>query len=425
MQDFSKMSAEQLLEQKKIIAEQYSEFKARNLKLDMSRGKPGAEQLDLSLPMLDAVSSSAVLKTENGTDVRNYGVLDGIEEAKVLFSDLIDVATDEIIIMGSSSLTIMFDTVSRAMSHGVLGSDRPWNKEEKVKFLCPVPGYDRHFTITEFFGIEMINIPMDENGPDMDMVEKLVSSDPAIKGIWCVPKYSNPSGGVYSEEVVKRFAALKPAAKDFRIFWDNAYCVHYVYKNVEITNILEECKKNGTEDMVFIFGSTSKLTFPGAGVGFFAASKNNINFVKKQISAQAIGWDKINMLRHVYFFKNKDGVLAHMENHAKLLRPRFDAVLNTFESELGGKGLGTWIKADGGYFITYVAPNGCAKRIVELCKEAGVVLTGAGATHPYGKDPDDSMIRIAPSFPSVEELQTAVSLFCICVKLAAVEKFLG
>lgn len=425
MINYQSMSKDQLKVEKENLEKAYAEFKARGLKLDMSRGKPGEEQLSLSVPMLDVLNSQSDLRSITGADCRNYGLLDGIDEAKALFADLIGVAKNEIIIEGSSSLTIMFDTVSKAVTHGVLGSEKPWGKYDKVKFLCPVPGYDRHFSITEFFGIEMINVPMDDNGPDMDMVEKLVASDETIKGMWCVPKYSNPQGGTYSDEVVRRLAAMKPAAKDFRIFWDNAYAVHYVYKDTQLLNILDECKKAGNPDMVFVFGSTSKITFPGAGVAFIASSADNINFIKKQIAAQAISWDKLNMLRHVRFFKNKEGILAHMDKHAEVLRPRFDAVLNAFETELAGRGVGTWLKPDGGYFITYTALTNCAKRIVALCKEAGVVLTDAGATHPYGKDPDDAMIRIAPSLPSAEELSRAVELFCICVRLASVEKLLA
>lgn len=425
MVNYQSMTRDQLVAEKAKLETAYADFKAKGLKLNMARGKPGEEQLSLSLPMLDVLNSKSSFKSVTGDDCRNYGVLDGIDEAKTLFADVMGVGKDEIIVEGSSSLTIMFDTVSKAMTHGVLGSEKPWGKYDKVKFLCPVPGYDRHFAITEFFGIEMINVPMDDNGPDMDMVEKLVAADETIKGIWCVPKYSNPQGGTYSDEVVRRFANLKPAAKDFRIFWDNAYAVHYVYKDTQLLNIIDECKKAGNPNMVFMFGSTSKITFPGAGVAFICSSADNINFIKKQINAQAISWDKLNMLRHVRFFENKAGLLAHMDKHAAVLRPRFDAVLNAFEKELGDLGVGSWLKPDGGYFITYTTLNGCAKRVVALCKEAGVVLTGAGATHPYNNNPDDNMIRIAPSLPSAAELSQAVELFCISVKLASVEKLLA
>lgn len=425
MTAYQSMTTQQLQTEHQSLLKQYEAFKARGLKLDMSRGKPSGEQLALSLPMLDVLNSKSAMKAEDGTDCRNYGLLDGIPEAKRLFAELLEVSPGELIVEGSSSLTIMFDTVSRAITHGVLGSEKPWGKYEKVRFLCPVPGYDRHFTITEFFGIEMISVEMNEEGPDMDEVERLVSSDETIKGIWCVPKYSNPLGGTYSEETVRRLAALKPAAKDFRIFWDNAYCVHYVYKDVPVLNILQACKEAGNPNMPFIFASTSKLTFPGAGVAVFAASEQNVAFVKKQISAQAIGWDKMNMLRHARFFGDKQGILEHMKKHAQVLRPRFDAVLDAFETELKDLGVGSWVKPDGGYFITYTTLDGCARRVVSLCKEAGVVLTNAGATHPYGRDPRDRMIRIAPSYPSLEELKLAVELFCLCVRLASVEKLLA
>ncbi len=425
MATYQSMTKAELQTEKASLQAEFDRFKAQGLKLDMSRGKPGSEQLALSMPMLDVLNSQSVIKADDGTDCRNYGVLDGIPEAKKLFAELLEISPKELIVEGSSSLTIMFDTVSKGMTHGVLGSDKPWGKYEKIKFLCPVPGYDRHFAITEFFGVEMINIEMNEEGPDMDTIEKLVAADETIKGIWCVPKYSNPLGGTYSDATVKRLAALKPAAKDFRIFWDNAYCVHFVYKDVPVLNILEECKKAGNPNMPFIFASTSKLTFPGAGVAVMAASEENIAFIKKQISAQAIGWDKMNMLRHVRFFKNKQGILDHMKKHADVLRPRFDAVIKAFETELAGKGVGSWIKPNGGYFITYTTMDGCAKRVVALCKEAGVVLTNAGATHPYGKDPKDAKIRIAPSYPGADELKTAASLFCLCVRLASVEKLLG
>ena len=424
MKNYNTMTGPELQEELKAVQAAYDEFKARGLKLDMSRGKPGDEQLRLSLPMLDVLTSESVLKAEDGTDVRNYGVLDGIPEAKKLFADLLGVSPSEVIVEGSSSLTIMFDTVSKAYTHGVLGSEKPWMAYDRPKFLCPVPGYDRHFTITEFYNFDMINVPMNEDGPDMDIVEKLVAEDESVKGIWCVPKYSNPSGSTYSDEVVRRFAKMKTAAKDFRIFWDNAYAVHYIYENDPLLNILNECKKAGNPDRIFMFASTSKITFPGAGVAVIAASEDNINFIKKQINAQAISWDKMNMLRHVRFFKNVDGILAQMAKHAAVLRPRFEAVVSAFDKELGPRGVGSWIKPNGGYFVTYFTPDNCAKRVVGLCKEAGVVLTGAGATHPYNKDPKDNTIRIAPSYPSTEELTTAVELFCICVRLASLEALL-
>jgi len=390
----------------------------------MARGKPGAEQLELSRPLLDVLNSESDCITESGVDCRNYGELLGIPEARKLFGDYMGVAPEETIVVGSSSLTFMYDCMSRAMLLGVLGGDRPWHKYDKVKFLCPVPGYDRHFAICEALGIEMVNIPLTEWGPDMDLVERLVAEDETVKGIWCVPKYTNPLGGSYSDEAVHRLAALKPAAKDFRIFWDNAYAAHYVYEDTPVLNILDECKKAGNPNMVYLFGSTSKITLPGAGVAFFAASMANVDFFAKQLGAQSISWDKMNMLRHVRFFKNADGIRAQLDKHAAILRPKFDAVLSALETELGGSGVGTWIKPKGGYFVTYISLPGCAKRIVSLCKEAGVVLTDAGATHPYHKDPDDSYIRLAPSFPTPEDLSTAMVVFCLAAKLAAVEKML-
>lgn len=425
MKNYTTLSKAELQEELTAVQAAYEEFKARGLKLDMSRGKPGEEQLALSLPMLDVLTSESVLKSEDGTDCRNYGGLDGIVEAKQLFADLLGVSPKEVIVEGMSSLTIMFDTISKAYTHGVLGSKKPWMAYGRPKFLCPVPGYDRHFSITEFYDFDMINVPMDEDGPDMDFVEKLVAEDEAIKGIWCVPKYSNPSGSTYSDEVVRRLANMKTAADDFRIFWDNAYAVHYIYSNDPLLNIMDECKKAGNADRPFIFASTSKITFPGSGVAVIAASEDNVAFIKKQINNQAISWDKMNMLRHVRFFKDVDGILDQMAKHAEVLRPRFDAVVKAFERELGPRGVGTWIKPNGGYFVTYFTMDGCAKRVVGLCKDAGVVLTGAGATHPYKKDPKDNTIRIAPSFPSTEELTLAVELFNICVRLASLETLLA
>ncbi len=419
------MNETQLKEFKSACEKEYNDFKALNLKLDMSRGKPSKDQLDLSMGMFDCLTSKDAIATENGVDCRNYGILDGIPEAKEMFAKMLGVGTDEIIIYGNASLTAMFDTVSKAMTHGIMG-ETPWSKLEKVKFLCPVPGYDRHFGICETFGIEMINVPMDENGPDMDMVEKLVSEDDAVKGIWCVPQYSNPAGICYSDEVVRRFANLKPKAKDFRIFWDNAYTIHHLVDNPKhILNILDECKKAGNPDMVYIFGSTSKVTFPGAGVAAMGASKANIDSIKKVLGMQTIGFDKINQLRHVKYFGSFEGMVEHMKKHAAILKPKFDTVINMLEKEIAPLGIGSWVRPEGGYFISFDSLNGCAKRIVQLCKEAGVVLTGAGATYPYGKDPEDKNIRIAPSFPPVSELETAMKLFCICVKLASAEKLLA
>ncbi len=425
MKTYTEMSKEELLALKGDLEKQYEDAKALNLALDMSRGKPAAAQLDLSMPMMSLLNQDSVLKAENGTDCRNYGVLDGIPEAKKLMADMVGAKPENVIVYGNSSLNIMYDTIVRSMLHGVLGST-PWCKLDKVKFLCPVPGYDRHFAITESFGIEMISIPMTENGPDMDMVEKYVQEDETVKGIWCVPKYSNPQGISYSDETVRRFAALKPAAKDFRIFWDNAYCVHHIYeeKQDEILNILEECEKAGNPDMVYQFASTSKVTFPGSGVAAISTSTANIADIKKYLTLQTIGHDKINQLRHVKFLKDVNGIKAHMKKQADIIRPKFEAVLEVLDKELGGLGIATWTKPNGGYFISFETLDGCAKAVVGKCKEAGVVMTGAGATFPYGKDPKDSNIRIAPTLPTPEELSKAADLFVLCVKLVSVEKLL-
>jgi DNA-binding transcriptional MocR family regulator len=377
------------------------------------------------MPMLDAINSGSDMNTLLGNDTRNYGDWDGIGECRYLLADMMGVKKDNVIVCGNSSLNIMYDTVMRSMLMGVNGST-PWCKLDKVKFLCPVPGYDRHFRITELFGIEMINIPLHEDGPDMDLVEQYVNGDEAVKGIWCVPKYSNPTGISYSDEVVRRFANLKPKAEDFRIYWDNAYCIHHIYEDVqdEILNILEECEKAGNPDMVYMFASTSKISFPGSGVSAIATSQANMDYIKKFMTTQIIGHDKINQLRHARFFKDIDGLKAHMKKHADILRPKFEAVLRILDEELTGLEIGSWIAPRGGYFISFDAMPGCAKSIVAKCKALGVVLTGAGATYPYGKDPLDSNIRIAPSFPTVEEMEEATKIFTLCVKLAAVEKLL-
>ncbi|MBO5279271.1 MAG: aminotransferase class I/II-fold pyridoxal phosphate-dependent enzyme [Lachnospiraceae bacterium] len=424
MKAYQQMTKDELLTLKEELEKSYKEAKEKGLKLDMSRGKPETAQLELGMELLDAVNSKSDLKTEGGVDCRNYGVLDGIPEAKQLMADMMGTTPEHVIIYGNASLTIMYDTISRSYTHGVMGST-PWCKLDKVKFLCPVPGYDRHFAITERFGIEMINIPMTEAGPDMDMVEKLVSEDEAVKGIWCVPMYSNPQGICYSDETVKRMAALKPAAKDFRIFWDNAYVIHHLYdEHTELLDIISECEKAGNPDMVYEFASTSKVSFAGAGIAALAASRANLEDIKKQMTIQTIGYDKINQLRHVRYYKNIDGLKAHMKKHAAIMRPKFEAVLAVLEKELGGLGIGSWIAPKGGYFISFDAMEGCAKVIVDKCKEAGVILTKAGATFPYGKDPKDSNIRIAPSFPTPEEMAQAANLFVLCVKLVSVEKLL-
>ena len=404
----------------------YKEYQAKDLKLNMARGKPCVEQLNLSMGMMDVLSGSSDLTCDDGTDCRNYGVLDGIHEAKVLLADMMEVGIDNIIIYGNSSLNVMYDTIARSMTHGVMGST-PWSKLDKVKFLCPVPGYDRHFKITEYFGIEMINVPMTENGPDMDMVERLVREDEAIKGIWCVPKYSNPQGYSYSDETVRRFARLEPKANDFRIYWDNAYTIHHLYddKQDELVEILAECKKAGNPDMVYKFASTSKISFPGSGVSVLASSLNNLEDIKKQLGIQTIGHDKVNQLRHVRYFGDINGMKEHMRKHADILRPKFEAVIEILERELGGLGIGTWTKPNGGYFISFDSLEGCAKDIVARCKKAGVEMTGAGATYPYGKDPLDSNIRIAPSYPPIADLVVAAELFALCVKLSSIEKLLS
>jgi DNA-binding transcriptional MocR family regulator len=425
MKAYKNMSREELLTLKASLEEAFKTEEAKGLSLNMARGKPGGDQLALSMPMLDEINSGSDMNTLLGNDTRNYGDWDGIGECRYLLADMMGVKKDNVIVCGNSSLNIMYDTVMRSMLMGVNGST-PWCKLDKVKFLCPVPGYDRHFRITELFGIEMINIPLHEDGPDMDLVEQYVNGDEAVKGIWCVPKYSNPTGISYSDEVVRRFANLKPKAEDFRIYWDNAYCIHHIYEDVqdEILNILEECEKAGNPDMVYMFASTSKISFPGSGVSAIATSQANMDYIKKFMTTQIIGHDKINQLRHARFFKNIDGLKAHMKKHADILRPKFEAVLRILDEELTGLEIGSWIAPRGGYFISFDAMPGCAKSIVAKCKELGVVLTGAGATYPYGKDPLDSNIRIAPSFPTVEEMEEATKIFTLCVKLAAVEKLL-
>lgn len=425
MTAYKDMTKEQLMQEKSELVKKYEEIKGYGLSLDMSRGKPGKEQLDITLPMMDVLASSSDYKCENGMDVRNYGVMDGIPEMKRLLVELLGYKAEQMILYGNSSLNVMYDTVARSMLFGVQGCT-PWCKLDKVKFLCPVPGYDRHFAITQQFNIEMINIPLREDGPDMDMVEELVSKDEAIKGIWCVPKYSNPTGVTYSDEVVKRFAALKPAAKDFRIFWDNAYAIHHLYEDNqdELLNLGEECEKAGNPNIYYEFCSTSKVTFPGSGVAALISSIENIQEIKKELTIQTIGHDKVNQLRHVRFFQNADGVKAHMMRHADIIRPKFETVLDMLEKELAPLKIATWTVPKGGYFISLDTMEGCAKKVVEKCKEAGVVMTSAGATYPYGKDPKDSNIRIAPTFPSASELAKAAEVFILCVKLVSVDKLL-
>ena len=426
MSGYKEMSKEQLLHEKDMLEQKFKEVQDRNLKLDMSRGKPAAAQLNLSNGMMDVLNSTSDMVCESGVDCRNYGVMDGIPEARKLLADMSEVPEKNILIYGNSSLNVMFDTVARAMVMGVCGHT-PWSKLDKpVKFLCPVPGYDRHFGITEFFGIEMINVPLLPTGPDMDMVEELVSSDPYIKGIWCVPKYSNPTGISYSDETVLRFAHLKPAAPDFRIFWDNAYSIHHLYDDDQdvILELLSECEKAGNPDLVYKFISTSKVSFPGSGIAAMAASEANLADARRYMNYQTIGHDKLNQLRHVRFFKDMDGMHEHMRKHAAILRPKFEAVISVLDKELGGLEIGSWSRPKGGYFISFDAMPGCAKAIVAKAKEAGVIMTKAGATYPYGKDPQDSNIRIAPSFPTPEELAAAAEVFVLSVKLVSIDKIL-
>lgn len=425
MKKYTEMTKEELIQERDSLEEIYRQYKYEAMSLNMARGKPSPAQLDLSMGMMDVLNSETDLSCEDGTDCRNYGVLEGIPEAKELMADIMEVNPANIIIFGNSSLNVMYDCISRSYTHGVMGST-PWCKLPKVKWLCVVPGYDRHFMITQHFGFEMINIPMLPTGPDMDLVERLVSSDDAIKGIWCVPKYSNPTGNSYSDETVRRFARLEPAAADFRIYWDNAYTVHHLYEDHQdhLIEILAECKRAGNPDMVYKFASTSKISFPGSGIAMMAASLNNLEDIKKTLTFQTIGHDKVNQLRHVRFFKDIHGICEHMKLHADILRPKFEIVEAMLEKELGGLGIATWTKPYGGYFISFDAMPGCAKKIVSLAKKAGVVLTKAGATFPYGIDPKDSNIRIAPSFPGKEEIRNAMNVFTVCVKLATVKKLL-
>ena len=427
MKTYAEMSKEELLKEKESLEQQFKEVEAKGLNLNMARGKPSEAQLNLSNGLMDVLNSDSYFNDETGTDCRNYGIGEGIPEAKRLMGAMSEVDPDDMIIFGNSSLNIMFDTVARSYSHGVCGNT-PWCKLDNWKFLCPVPGYDRHFRITEFFGAEMINIPMTPDGPDMDLVEKYVNNDPSVKGIWCVPKYSNPQGYSYSDETVRRFAALTPAAPDFRIYWDNAYSIHHLYDDVAhqdvILEILDECRAAGHPDIVYKFISTSKVTFPGSGLAALASSKTNLDDIRKYMSVQTIGHDKLNQLRHVRFFGNMANMQAHMSRHAAILRPKFEAVEEIFERELGGLGIGSWTKPNGGYFISFDSLDGCAKAIVAKCSDAGVKLTPAGATFPYGKDPHDSNIRIAPSFPPLEELKVAADVFTMAVRLVSIDKLL-
>lgn len=427
MKKFSELKKEELIELRNRLEKEINGLKALKLNLDMSRGKPCKEQLDLSMDLMSVLDKDSNLICRDGIDCRNYGGLGGIEEARELLASFMENKVENILIYGNSSLNVMYTIVMQAYVFGVMGHT-PWRKLDKVKFLCPTPGYDRHFAICEEFGIEMINVPMSETGPDMDMIERLVANDESIKGIWCVPKYSNPDGYTYSDDTVKRFARLKPKASDFRIFWDNAYTVHHLYEEPEkrdyIIEILGECEKNGNEDIVYKFASTSKICFPGSGIASLATSNNNIKDIMSHFKYQTIGYDKVNELRHVKYFKNLDGIKAHMKQHADILRPKFELVLNTFEKELSPIDGIRWTKPHGGYFVSFYGLKGTAKEIVSKCKELGVKLTDAGAAYPYHKDPDDSNIRIAPSYPGIKDLEQALNVFTTVVKIVSIDKML-
>lgn len=423
MPTFASLTKDELRSKLAALKTDYATYAARGLQLDMSRGKPCTEQLELTMELSDCVNARTGALALNKFDTRNYGLIDGIPEAKKLFGDMLGMPADNIIVGGNSSLNLMFDYIAQAYATGICGNT-PWCKLPEVKFLCPVPGYDRHFAITEHFGITMLNIPMTPTGPDMDLVEDLVR-DPAVKGIWCVPMYSNPDGITYSDETVRRFAALKPAAADFRILWDNAYGVHHLTDTPDtLLNLFEESKAVGNQDIAIYFTSTSKISFPGSGVAALGASDANIADILKRMTVQTIGFDKQNMLRHTRFFRDLDSVKEHMKLHAAILRPKFDIVLNTLRERLGDTGIATWHKPNGGYFVSVTLMDGCAAEVVRLLKEAGVTMTGAGATHPYHRDPQDATLRIAPTYPPCEELKTAIELFCICAQLVAVQKLL-
>ncbi|MBQ1891070.1 MAG: aminotransferase [Firmicutes bacterium] len=422
MKRYQDMTAKELADAKAVLLERYQKFKDMKLSLNIARGNPSVQQLDMIMPMMDVINSDTDCRDKYGTDARNYGALLGLQEAREFFGELLGTKLEETIVVGASSINFMYDCLSRAMLKGVLGSDKPWGKYDKIKFICPVPGYDRHFGMCEFFGIDMIQVQTDEEGPDMDVIRKYVENDETVKGMWCIPKFSNPLGITYSDRVVKELANLKPAAKDFRIFWDNSYMVHHIYGDVQLLNILDECKKAGNPDMVYMFGSTSKITMAGSGIGFFGASEANIKFTESQVKYETISWDKMNMLRHVRFLKSQGGVENVMKKHAEILRPKFDAVFRVLSRELDGKGAGTWTKPKGGYFITFMANDGTATRINELVKACGVTMTGPGATHPFHHDPDDRYLRIAPSFPPVEELEPAMEVFAVCAQIATIEQ---
>ena len=424
MTAYATLTAAQLQQEYDVVTAAFEAAKAKNLKLDMSRGKPGKAQLDLVSDILTVLSTPEDCVAD-GMDVRNYGELAGVPACRALFAEILGCKPSEVFAGGNASLNLMYDVIAKAFTHGLLHSERPWCKEDVVKFLCPSPGYDRHFKVTESFGMELITIPMTEEGPDMDAVEAAVK-DPAVKGIWCVPKYSNPQGITYSDAVIDRLAALKPAAPDFTIMWDNAYCIHEFDGDfVPFRDILTVCREAGNPDIVFEFASTSKVTLPGAGVAVFATSEANMEYMKKLLTVQVISYDKVNQLRHVRYLKDKAHTLELMKKHAAIMKPKFDAVVDMLDREIAPLGIGSWCRPKGGYFVSYDAMPGTAKRALALCKEAGVVMTGAGATYPYGKDPQDSNIRIAPSLPPVAELEAAMEVFCVCVRMAALEKLMG
>ena len=419
------MTKSELSKELENILSIYKEYKDKNLNLDLSRGKPGNEQLKISEKMLDSLTASSEYMSENGFDCRNYGLLEGLPRMKRIFASMLEVDEESVIVGGNSSLNLMFDVISCFVTQGAEGS-KPWGKQGKIKFLCPVPGYDRHFSILEYYDIEMINIPMLKDGPDMDKIESLIEKDESIKGIWCVPKYSNPQGITYSDSVVKRFASLKPKAKDFRIFWDNAYAIHDINDTPDkLLSISKECKKVGNENIVIQFCSTSKITFPGSGVAAVSASKLNLDMIRKRLLVQTIGYDKLNQLRHILFFNDFSGMLEHMKKHKKILKPKFDLALDILEKNFHENNIVTWIRPNGGYFISIDVLNGLAKRVVELCRQAGVKLTPAGSTYPYKNDPSDSNIRLAITYPPLDELKTAMDLLCVCIKIASLEKLIN